>query len=151
MVVTVLAVSAAASLTVAGVEGAATTLPPVNDLAANFAAGWLITLMWAMSGVALAVGLRGVALPVGIGLVWMLAVQNLITSLAAPLIDWIDAAQQWLPGPAAGSLVASLGGGQNTPGVAELTSAGRSVGVLAAYLVVFSVIPAVLLKTRDLA
>ena len=150
LVVTMLVVAAGASLVVAGVEGASTAFPAVLDIVADLGAGWLIALMWAMLGVALAVALRAVALPVGIGLVWMLAVQNLITALAAPLLDWVDAAQPFLPGPAAGSLVASLGGGQNTPGVAELAGAGQSVLVLVAYLVLFSVLPVVFLRTRDL-
>lgn len=151
LVAAVLATSAAASLAVAGLEQATTALPSPGEIVTNLAAGSLITFMWAMLGVALAVGLRGVALPVGVGLVWMLALQNLITALAAPLLDWVDAAQEWLPGPAAGSLVATLGGGQDTPGIAELSSQTQSVLVIVAYLTVFTVVPAALLRTRDLS
>lgn len=151
LVLTVLACCAGASLVVAAVEDGATTLPPVTEVLRDLSAGWLIAFMWTMLGGALGVALRGVALPVGIGLVWMLAVQNLITALAAPLLDWVDAAQQWLPGPAAGSLVASLGGGENTPGVAELAAPAQSVVVMLAYLAVFGVVAAGLLRRRDLA
>lgn len=150
LVLALLGISAAASLTIAGIEGADVVLPTVQKVVGDLAAGWLIAFMWGMLGVALAITLRAVALPVGLGLVWMLAIQNLITALAAPLIDWVDAAQQWLPGPAAGSLVATLGGGKGTPGVAELSSQSQSVVVLVAYLAVFAIAAAVLLRRRDL-
>lgn len=150
LVLVLLGVSAGTSLAIAGVEGAATTMPPINEILADLAAGWLIGFMWGMLGVALAIALRGIALPVGIGLVWMLAIQNLITALAAPLLDWVDSAQAWLPGPAAGSLVATLGGGERTPGVAELSGQTQSVLVLLAYLAVFTVTAVALLQRRDL-
>ncbi|MDR0342811.1 MAG: hypothetical protein LBI49_06755, partial [Nocardiopsaceae bacterium] len=78
-------------------------------------------------------------------------VQNLISALAAPLLGWVNAAQQWLPGPAAGSLVATVGGSESTPGVAELASQAQSWLVVAGYLIVFTVPAAVLLARRDLA
>lgn len=146
-----LAVSAAASLGVAALEGAELDWPPFVEVLRNLGAGWVIAFMWGMLGVALGVSLRAVALPVGIGLVWMLAVQNLITALAAPLLDWVDAAQEWLPGPAAGSLVATLGAREGTPGVAELSSGTQSLLVLVGYLVAFTLVSAGLLKRRDLA
>lgn len=150
LVVTLMAVTAAASRVVAGIEGADAAWPPVREFLTDLGAGWLIAFMWAMLGVALAIALRAVALPVGIGLVWMLAVQNLITALAAPLLDWVDAAQQWLPGPAAGSLVATLGASRRTPGVAELSSQTQSVLVLVAYLTAFTCVAVALLARRDL-
>jgi ABC-2 type transport system permease protein len=151
MVITLLAVTAVCSLIVGAAEGAPIAWPPITEVLRDLAAGWLVAAMWGMSGVLLAIALRGVALPVGIGLVWMLAVQNLISGLAAPLLDWVDRAQQWLPGGAAGSLVASLGARAGTPGVAELTSTGRSAAVLAAYLAVFTLVAGAVLRRRDLA
>ncbi|MDR2985482.1 MAG: ABC transporter permease subunit [Nocardiopsaceae bacterium] len=150
LAVTLLALAAAASQVVAGIEGADASWPAAGEILTDLGAGWLIAFMWAMLGVTLAIALRAVALPVGIGLVWMLAVQNLISALAAPLLDWVDAAQQWLPGPAAGSLVASLGGSKSTPGVTELASQTQSWLVVVAYLIVFAVPAAVLLARRDL-
>jgi ABC-2 type transport system permease protein len=150
LVLALLGVSAAASFAVAGIEGADQALPPIHEILSDLGAGWLIAFMWGMLGVALAITLRAVALPVGIGLVWMLAIQNLIAALAAPLLDWVDAAQEWLPGPAAGSLVATLGAREGTPGVAELSGQTQSVVVLTAYLAVFVFSATVLLNRRDL-
>jgi ABC-type transport system involved in multi-copper enzyme maturation permease subunit len=143
------AVAAASSLAVTGVEDAAAAWPPVTEILRDLGAGWVITTMWGMAGVLLAVGLRSVALPIGIGLVWMLAVQNLISGLAAPLLDWVDALQQWLPGGAAGSLVGSLGARSDTPGVAELSSPLQAVLVVAGYLVACAVAAGWLLRHRD--
>jgi len=150
LLVALLAVTAGASFAVATIEDATWTWPAVRDVLAALAGGWLIAFMWAMLGMALAIVMRGVALPVGIGLVWMLAVQNLITALAAPLLDWVDAAQEWLPGPAAGSLVATLGGREGTPGVAELSSQGQSIAVVVGYLALFSIVAGAFLWRRDL-
>jgi hypothetical protein len=106
--------------------------------------------MWTMFGAVLGILLRGVALAVGLGLVWMLAVQNLISQLAAPLLPWVDTAQQGLPGPGAGSLVASLGAPTGTPGVQALMGGGAATLVVAAYLVGFVALGAVVLRRRDI-
>jgi hypothetical protein len=136
---------------VTSIEHADVAWPAAGEIAKDAAGAWLIATMWGTAGAALAVWLRAVALPVGIGLVWLLAVQNLISGVAAPLLDWIDTLQRFLPGGAAGSLVAALGARANTPGVAALAGPTEAIVVLAAYLMVFSVIPGVLLRTRDLA
>ncbi len=150
LVVTLLAVSAASSVVVTAIEGAAATWPPATEILADLAAGWLIGFMWAALGVALAIGLRAVALPVGIGLVWILAIQNLITGLAAPLLTWVDAAQAWLPGPAAGSLITALGARRDTPGVTELIGSTQATLIIAGYLVAFAVFARTLMRQRDL-
>lgn len=142
--------TAAASATIAHLESTAAQWPPLLEVLRAAGAGWLIAFTWSMLGAALSVLLRGVALPIGIGLVWMLAVQNLITTLAAPLIPWLDAAQQWLPGPAAGSLVAGLTGRTDTPGVAELAGVGQCVAVLAVYSVLFTLFCVIRLTRRDM-
>lgn len=103
-----------------------------------------------MLGAVLAVALRVVALPVGLGLVWLLAVQNLLSAIAAPLLDWVARAQQALPGPNAGSLAAALGASPGTPGVAATVGGGRAAVVVAAYLIGFGAVGAVLLRRRDI-
>lgn len=144
-----LAMSAAASAVVASVEDQTMDWPGFTEIAAGLGAGWLIAMMWTMMGVALAVATRGVAIAIGFGLVWMLAIQNLLISIAAPLIDWIADAQEWLPGPVAGSLVESLGASSSTPGVQALVSQEHAYAVVCGYLLVFGVLSAVLLRRRD--
>jgi ABC-2 type transport system permease protein len=150
MVLTLFAAGAVTSTAIAAAEGAAMNWPSVGDLAIGVGAGWLIAMMWAMLGVVLAVGLRGVAMPIGLGLVWLMAVQNLLTAVAAPLLDWVAEAQKGLPGPNAGSLVAALGSSPQTPGVADLVGSGQAAAVVAAYLVTFGVLGGLLLRRRDI-
>jgi hypothetical protein len=145
-----LAVSATASAVVAGLKDQPVHWPGASDLLTGFGAGWLILTMWAALGIVLAVALRGLALPIGLGLVWMLVVQNLLASIAAPLITWIAEAQKWLPGPNAGSLALALGANPASPGVANLVGSGRAALMVCAYLVAFAAVGGVLLSRRDI-
>jgi ABC-2 type transport system permease protein len=141
---------AAASAIIASAEGRALDWPGVGDLVQGIGAGWLVAAMWTVLGVLLAVALRSVALPVGLGLVWLLAVQNLLALIAAPLLTWVADLQKGLPGPNAGSLVAALGASSSTPGVESVVGGGQAALVLAGYLVVFAVLGGALLRRRDI-
>lgn len=86
---------------------------------------------------------------IGLGLVWAMAVENLVRGTAM-LLDVVDTLQRGLPGVNAGSLVAALGDGPNgTPGVAAVVGPGQASAVLAAYLVAFAVLTALLVARRD--
>jgi ABC-2 type transport system permease protein len=150
LVLVLFAVAAAASAVVAGLENQAMTWPSAADVLTGIGGGWLVTMMWACLGVLLGVALRGVALPIGLGLVWLLAVQNLLAAIAAPLVDWIAQMQKGLPGPNAGSLVAALGAGSDTPGVAALVNGGQATLVVVAYLLGFALVGGWLVSRRDI-
>jgi ABC-2 type transport system permease protein len=139
-----------ASLIIASIENQSLALPSVKDLLVGVGAGWLLAAMWTSFGVLLAVLLRGVALALGLGLVWLLAVQNLLALLAAPLLDFIAQAQKGLPGPNAGSLAAALGSTSDTPGVDALVGGGQAAIVVVAYLLGFLIVGAVELRRRDI-
>lgn len=150
VVLAVFAVGAIASTLIAAVEDRPMDWPPVGDLLIGVGAGWLVAAMWAALGGLLAVLMRGVALPVGLGLVWLLAVQNLLSGIAAPLLDWVAQAQKGLPGPNAGSLVAALGAPADTPGTEAVVGSGQAVVVVACYLVGFVVLTGIYLRRRDI-
>lgn len=150
VVLAVFAVGAVAAALIASAEAQPVRWPSAGDLVVGVGAGWLVATMWAMLGAVLAVALRAVALPVGLGLVWMLAVQNLLAAIAAPLVDWVATAQQGLPGPNAGALAAALGAPGDTPGVAATVGGGQAAVVVAAYLVGFAAVGAALLRRRDI-
>ncbi|GIG65028.1 ABC transporter permease [Phytomonospora endophytica] len=149
LVASLFATGAVASAIIASVEDQALNWPSLGDLALGLGAGWLIAVMWAALGALLAIAMRGVALPLGLGMVWMLVVQNLLASIAAPLIDWVGELQKGLPGPNAGSLVSSLGAPGGTPGVSELVGSGQATLVVAGYLVAFVAVGALILRRRD--
>jgi ABC-type nitrate/sulfonate/bicarbonate transport system ATPase subunit len=65
------------------------------------------------------------------------------------LLHWVATMQRGMPGPNAGSLVATLGAAADTPGVAPLVGGGQATAVVAAYLVAFAVAGGVLLHRRD--
>ncbi len=127
-VLAVFAAGAVAAAAVAVAEDRPLDWPGAGALLTGIGAGWLIAAMWTALGALLAVALRGVALPVGLGLVWLLAGQNLLSLIAAPLLDGVARAQKGLPGPNAGSLVAALGAGADTPGVEALVGGGQGRG-----------------------
>ncbi|MDI5982173.1 ABC transporter permease subunit [Amycolatopsis magusensis] len=149
LVLTIFATGALVSTAIALSEGSPMTWPAVGDLVTGVGAGWLIASTWAVLGALLAIGMRGVALPMGLGLVWLLVVQNLLLGVAAPLLPWVNDLQLGLPGSNAGSLVASLGASTRSPGVAELTSPLQATLVLAAYLLAFTTLGGWLLHRRD--
>ena len=149
-VLAVFAAGAVTSAVIAAAEDRPLDWPGAGDVLTGIGAGWLIASMWTVLGALLAVALRGVALPVGLGLVWLLAVQNLLALIAAPLLDPVAQAQKGLPGPNAGSLVAALGAGADTPGVEAVVGGTQAAVVVAAYLAVFAAAGGALLRRRDI-
>jgi ABC-2 type transport system permease protein len=149
-VLSLFAVTAIASAVVATLEAQPMAWPSASEIAAGAAVGWLVDMMWASLGVLLGIALRSVALPIGLGLVWMLAVQNLLAGIAAPLLDWVAELQKVLPGPNAGALVAAHGANSGTPGVSAIVGSGHATIVLVGYLLAFSVAGGWLLHRRDI-
>lgn len=145
------ALSASASSLIAATESASGTFPPTAELARGLASGWLILGMWGLLGALAGIAFRGTALAVGLGLVWVLVIENLIRGTAA-LLDVVDTVQRALPGVNAGSLVAALsldGPGRATPGVAAVVNGTQAAVVLACYAVGFVLAAGLLLARRE--
>jgi ABC-type transport system involved in multi-copper enzyme maturation permease subunit len=149
-VLAVFTAGAIASMLIALAENSPIAWPGLTDLVAGIGAGWLIASMWTVLGALLGIALRGVALPVGLGLVWLLAVQNLLSLIAAPLLDGVAQLQKGLPGPNAGSLVAAVGASADTPGVDALVGGGQAAVVIVAYLIAFAAVGGAVLRRRDI-
>ncbi|WP_286900722.1 ABC transporter permease [Thermocrispum sp.] len=143
-------VTALCSLLIASLEDQPVVWPSASDIATGAGAAWLMATMWATLGVALAIVLRSVALPIGLGLVWMLAVQNLLAAIGAPLVPFIADLQTYLPGPNAGALAAAVGASPQAPGVDAIVGAGHATVVVTAYLVAFCALGGWLLHRRDI-
>jgi ABC-2 type transport system permease protein len=153
IVIATFIVDGAASWLVAAVESKPMDWPPIGQLARGVLAGWLIVGMWATCGMFLGIMVRGTALGVGLGLVWALAVENLMRIFAA-IVGPIDFLQRYFPGTNAGALAGALGvtaQGQpgGTPGVTTVVSGTQSAVVLLVYVVVFAAISAIVLNRRD--
>lgn len=135
------------------VEDQSYALPSLGSVALGFGSGVLILGMWTLVGVLLGTLARGPALAIGLGVVWVLAVENLLRGLSS-LVSWLGPVVDVLPGSAAGSLVASLGavpvseGG--TPGVVAAVAGGPAAMIAAGYLIVFVALTVVLIRRRDI-
>lgn len=141
------------SLVLATVEGQPIIWPGAGETAQAFGGGVLVLGLWALAGVAIGTLARSPALAVGLGVVWLLAVENLLRG-AATLLDWLQPVTDVLPGTAAGSIAGALGatpvsepGG--TPGVVTTLSGGAAVGVVALYCAVCVLATAILVRRRD--
>ena len=107
--VTVLVVgcSAAASSAAAGLSGRGAHWPGAATLLGGVGAAWLISMAAAALGMFLAILLRATGAAIGVGLLWLLALENLVSGLAGvlPALHW---PQRLLIGPSAGSLATAL-------------------------------------------
>lgn len=116
------------------------------------AGGWLIFTMWMLLGAMLAVILRGIALPIGLGVVWVLGVENLLNSMATSVLTALRPLRDVLPGSNAGSLVTAVMPAQTldpAPGVNDYVSGGRALATVAAYVVVSAVVAILVSRRRD--
>ncbi|MBA3719278.1 MAG: ABC transporter permease subunit, partial [Nocardioidaceae bacterium] len=99
---------AASATAIALAEGEPVVWPGTGALASGFAAGWLILAMWGVLGAVLGETMRGVALPIGLGVVWVLGVENLLSALAGSMLSALQPVRDVLPGVNAGSLAAAV-------------------------------------------
>ena len=156
VVLAVFAVNAVTAGLIATLESRPLDYPSLAALAEGVGSGWLIMGMWCGLGAVLGFAFRGVALPVGLGVVWVLGVENLVSAVADSLLTGLRPLRDLLPGVNAGSLVWSLapGGGSSgeaPPGVIDAVAGGRATLSLALYVAAFIAAGAVLMGRRDVA
>jgi ABC-2 type transport system permease protein len=150
------ALNAAVASVIATVESRPLDYPSLAELAMGVGSGWLILSMWAGLGALLGFAFRGVALPIGLGVVWVLGVENLVSAVADSLLTGLRPLRDVLPGVNAGSLVWSLapGGGSSgeaPPGVIDAVTGGRATLGLVLYVAAFAAAGGFLVRRRDVA
>ncbi len=144
--------SAASSAGIALAESQAVHWPSAWALAQGAGAGWLVLFTWASLGAVLGVTLRGVALPIGLGVVWVLGVENLVSAMAGSMLTALEPVRDVLPGVNAGSLVAAVMPDRvidPPPGVTTSVAEPRALITLLAYLVVCAAVAAWTSRSRD--
>lgn len=147
-------VNAIAAAAIATLESRPLDYPSLVELARGIGSGWLIMGMWCSLGALLGFAFRGVALPVGLGVVWALGVENLVSAVADSLLTALQPLRDLLPGVNAGSLVWALGpgggaSGDAPPGVVDAVTGSRATLALAVYVVGFAAAGAFLVRRRD--
>jgi ABC-type transport system involved in multi-copper enzyme maturation permease subunit len=147
------AVDLTISFTLAQVESVDIVWPSVAEIAEAAGGLVLVLAMWALGGALIGTLARGPALAVGLGLVWIFAVEGLLRSLGG-LWSPLGAVTDMMPGTAAGSLAGALippptTPGDGTPGVLTVLDQAPATWLLAAYVVVFAVASMLLVRRRD--
>jgi ABC-2 type transport system permease protein len=156
-VLVVFALGAGASSVIALREGEAVDWPSAWLVMRGLAAGWLILAVWAAFGVMLAVLSRGTALAVGVGILYALVFEGLLSALASQ-VSAVDRIVEFFLRANAYSLVTKLGVSASDvadsgPGSFDgpFVGGAQALLVLGSYALVFLVLSAWLLRRRDVA
>jgi ABC-2 type transport system permease protein len=148
----VAAVTAVASALIAVATDHPARWPDAGTVLAGIGAGWLVSLAAAALGAFLAVLFRGTGPAIGVGLVWLLAVENLVSGVVG-MVPALEVVQQGLIGPSGGSLASALapeGAAPTTvPGVVSVSGPLTASVVLVAYAVVLTALTVRLIRRRD--
>jgi ABC-type transport system involved in multi-copper enzyme maturation permease subunit len=153
----VFAAGAVASYLIAQIENAPVDWPSAWLLLRAMAAGWLILASWAALGVLLGVVTRGTSLAIGIGILYALVIEGLLSAFAdsvsvlEPLTEVFLRANGYSIAVALGAAVDSIE--SNGPGSFEgpFVDSLQAVAVLAAFIAAFIAIAGFLLRRRDVA
>jgi ABC-2 type transport system permease protein len=154
-VLVVYGLGALSSYVIALREGADVAWPSVWLLARGLGAGWLVLAVWAALGVLLAVVSRGTSLAVGIGILYALVIEGLLSALASE-VSLLDRLVEFFLRANGYSLVGALGVSADDvadsgPGSfsGPFVSGGQALLVLTVYLVATVVASAWVLRRRD--
>ena len=154
-VVVVYALGALTGYAIALGEGAEVSWPSASLLLRGLGAGWLILAVWAALGVVLAVLSRGTALAVGIGILYTLVIEGLLSALASQ-VSALDRLVEFFVRANGYSLVVGLGVspddlGDRGPGSfsGPFVDGEQALLVLVLYGLAFLAVSAWLLRRRD--
>lgn len=144
-----------ASTAIALREGQTLELPPLAALLKGMGAAWIILAAWASFGVLLAVLSRGTALAIGLGIIYGLVLEGIITAFGRE-VDLLNEISKGFLRTNSYSLISSLGVSlpiQSGPGgfVGPSVSGTQSFTVLVSYILIFSVVAAAILRWRDVS
>ncbi|MEV5838215.1 ABC transporter permease [Nocardia sp. NPDC052112] len=137
---------------IATIQAQSLALPGLGQAVNGIITGTAILGMWTLAGALIGAIARGPALAVGLGLVWVLVVENLLRGVAA-IFSPIKVLADHLPGTAAGSLAGAMRtvAGPSTPGVLDILSRTQSLIALVAYVALFAAATIRLVQRRDMA
>jgi ABC-2 type transport system permease protein len=152
-VLALFAAGAVASYVIAQIEDAPVSWPSAWLLVRALAAGWLILAVWAALGVLLGVLTRGTSLAIGVGILYALVIEGLLSNMSAlePVTDVFLRANGYSIATALGTSVQDIESSGPGSFGGPFVDSVQAVVVLAAFIAVFTVISALLLRRRDVA
>lgn len=144
-----LLVGLVSSLLYAAIARESSTLPAIATLLKGLGAGWLILVAWTALGVALATLFRSAALAIGLGLVYALVLETVISGVAA-FVAQAETLRHLLLG-ANSSALANYFADPTARIAADRIPPERATLILILYIVVFVAITLVAISRRDVA
>ena len=148
---------AVASYVIAQIEGASVDWPSAWLLVRALGAGWLILVVWATLGVLLGVVTRGTSLAIGVGILYALVIEGLLSAFAdsvsvlEPLTDVFLRANGYSLAAALGASVDSIESSGPGSYSGPLVGSVQALAVLVACIGAFVALTGLLLRRRDIA
>lgn len=155
MALGLIAVDSLASYLIGTLDSQSSGWPPAFDFLKGIGATWLILYLLAVLGFGLATLFKQSAMAIGLGLAYVLVIENLVFSLLGNLGDPWKQIQQWFPISNAGYLQDSFGKVNSAVTVtvsgSAPASATHAVIVLGLWIVGIAVVSASVVRMRDVA
>jgi len=153
MALALIAVDSLASFLIGTLDSQSSTWPSALDFLKGIGAAWLILYFLAVLGFGLATLFKQSAMAIGLGLAYVLVIENLVFSLLGNLGDPWNQIQQWFPISNAGYLQDSFGKVNSAVTVtiksAAPASATHAVIVLGLWVIGIAVVSAGVVRVRD--
>jgi ABC-2 type transport system permease protein len=156
-VLALFAAGAVTSYVIAQIEDVPVTWPSAWLLVRAIAAGWLILAVWAALGVLLGVLTRGTSLAIGVGILYALVIEGLLSafvdsvSVLEPLSNVFLRANGYSIATALGASTRDIGSSGPGSFNGPFVDSGQALIVLAAFIAGFAALSALLLRRRDVA
>jgi ABC-2 type transport system permease protein len=148
---------AVASSVIAQIEDAPTNWPSAWLLVRAIAAGWLMLAIWVAIGVLLGVLTRGTSLAIGVGILYALVIEGLLSALAdsssvlEPLTNVFVRANGYSLATALGASTETIGDSGPGSFSGPFVAGGQAVAVLSTLIAACAALAAVRLRRRDVA
>ncbi|HYY33775.1 MAG TPA: ABC transporter permease subunit [Gaiellaceae bacterium] len=156
-VFTAFALGAGASYAIAVREGADVAWPSASLILRALGAGWFLLAVWATFGILLGVASRGTSLAIGVGILYALVIEGLISAFADS-VSFLEPLTKFFLRANGYSLVKGLGVSTvdvagNGPGAfsGPYVGSAQALIVLALYALGFLLVSGFLLRRRDVA
>jgi ABC-2 type transport system permease protein len=156
-VLALFAAGAVASLVIAQIEDAPVDWPAAWLLLRAIGAGWLILAVWGALGVLLGILTRGTSLAIGIGILYALVIEGLLSAFAEsvsvlePLTNVFLRANGYSIAAALGASVDSIESSGPGSFSGPFVASGQALALLVAFIAGFLALSAFLLRRRDVA